>query len=195
MDYIQLICEIIIALGAIIAIVSFFRSNNVKKRTATTIILNQIDEIESTLDKLKIQLSKGNLRNEVLYEINRYSCDAWDANKHLLVKELNTKDYESICIFYDNAKNTLSAWNDLIILLSKAWESKEVNISQNIAQFIINGKNDIEIQGFIDKYSGMEQVFIPDVSIKSLVVNISIYKKLSGTTTYEKLRKRSYMNK
>ena len=192
MTLISLIFEGIVALGAIFAFLVYFLNNRNRQRTAATIVLIQIDEIEKTLENMKMWIAKGDLRSEVLYELNRYSCDAWDTNKHLLIKKLNTKDYESIGMFYVNVKNILNALNDLIILLNTAWEAKQYYIAESVAKFINDGKTDNETQEFLNKYSGSDFIFTPTVSMKSLVVNMHIYTKMSGTTAYANLRKASY---
>ena len=193
MELIMLISTVIIALGAITAIISYFRADYVKKRVAYTILLNQINDIEKTIENLKIQTEKRDLRNIVLYDILDYAHTAWDDNKHLLIRKLSDKDCEMIASFFNCAKYIHNAKKDTIMLLKKHWDAKTVQVQTLIVHDILNNNNSKDMARYYDQYISTDSVFTPDIPISSLVLNVRLFSKLSGTTTYEKLRRKSYV--
>jgi len=191
---------IVMAAGALIAVVSYVRQGYAKRRVAATLLVYQIDCIEESLQSFKQLLAQGNLRNDVIFKTRPFSCAVWDENKHLLLGKLNEADRRTLDNYFNTANFIRDAREILTNMLITNWNAKAMSLSSSLSNHIDVSMSELseverkKIDCLDKKYSGLANAFTPALPITILIENISIWKSLYGTTTYDRLKKISYVN-
>ena len=192
---VEYVAPLTLAMGAIIAIVSYLQANITKKKTAATLIVNQIDEIEKNVDVLLSHKVENILTNEKLYDIATPDTSAWNDNKHVILNKLSEKDYELIETFFAKAKYIFSAKKDIEDVLRNHWSLKDSVIMKEKAKMYLKEEKDERHETALNDLNRDAWVFVPNIAFKSLFVHLELYNKLSGTTAYDKLKMSSYRRK
>ena len=180
-----------------------------EKRAAATLVKGQIDLIEERVRALKDDHQLGNIsvyHSKIILDEN-----LWEKYKHILIKNLQKSDVEIIQKFFDNAEQIEHARSDIIQTLNRAWEHKSLVEHQVAGELIkieidkklstkTGEKTEVEIdmnkvEAFKQMYNPLELVFTPDIAISALVIYLTIFDMLSGTTAYKKIQSWSYDNK
>jgi len=182
----------LIAIGAIWALVLYRLNKLTKKKTAATLLINQIDKIEENIRKLKELTNTIIVADEEAYALLPFPCDAWDNTKHILLQALDSKDCEIIEGFFTKAKYIISAREDIVLSLKNTWNSKTMAESFAFSQFVLEKSTQDKLNEYQKEFEEIGQHFIPNAAIKMLFSQISLSSYLSGTTTYAKIRKISY---
>jgi len=191
---------IVMAAGALIAVVSYVRQGYTKRRVAATLLVYQIDCIEESLQSFKLLLAQGNLKNDVVFKIRPFSCAIWDENKHLLLGKLNEADRRTLDNYFNTTNFIRDAREILTSMLIANWNAKAMSLSFSLSNHVdvsVSEQSEVErkkIDCFATKYSDLANSFTPALPITILIENVSIWKSLYGTTTYDRLKKMSYVN-
>lgn len=205
-EIITLCINFLVMIAGFSAIVIYIKQQREKRKTAATLILNQIDDIESTIEKFKdlyTHSSEKIINDESIY-LSRAIPDvgAWDEYKHIVLKYLSQNEIEIINHFFENAYRVEKARADIIYCFKLNWNNKSL-ITQ-----LMNGKfhdptfvipqewntNAFDlVKRFYEANNG--QSFMPKIADDLLYSEIQNYVRINGTMVYEKLRKLSYRKK
>lgn len=207
--------DILLVIGGLSAFVIYFWQQHNEKRTAATLLIEQIDLVEKNIAALKNEPQLGNIpvyRSNAIIRNN-----LWEVYKHLLVKKLSPSEMDLVQAFFNNAEQIERAREDIIQTIQNAWLHKSF-VEHSIAGSFLQKKLDSDIPNiswgyqqmganritvdfsaeqqkslvFASVYRPMDLVFTPDVAIETLTKQLSVSNKLSGTTAYEKIQKLSY---
>ena len=187
--------DLLLTLVGLSAFAVYYIEKHDKMRTAATLIINQIDEIDEQISALK---HEPQLNGNVIYNVKTIlDQNAWEEYKHLFAKLLDKSEYELIQKFFDNAERVERVRNEFVDMIVTAWHDKSSVTNQVIADLIIKHKDNLqlmdrEINEFKDYFGRIETGFTADISLQSLTVGLNNYYPLGGTTAYKKLKKYSF---
>lgn len=173
-----------------------------ERRTAATLIKEQIDLIE---DRVYILRDNPQLDNiPVYYSKIILQENLWEKYKHLLIKKLYKSDVKSIQKFFDNAEQIEYARRDIIQAMNNAWKHKSLVGHQMVADYI-RAEMEIKQEGamansidmnkantFCELFAQQDLVFTAYVARDKLKKYLSEFGMLSGSATYEKIQSLSY---
>lgn len=184
--------DLLVSIVGLSAFAIYFIQKRDKVRSAATLILGQINSIEECVSELREDHQLGNIsiyHSKVILRDN-----LWEQYKHLFVKRLSTPEYEIIQRFFENAEQLERAREDIINTITTAWKEKSVVLHQVIGGMVASNEavSHEEIQKFQVPFGALDIVFTPDVAIQALTKNLNNFNFLTGTTAYEKIRKKSY---
>jgi len=191
---------VIMAAGALIAVGSYIRQGYIKRKVAATLLVIQIDEIEGALNEFKLLLAKGDLRNEVVIKTKLFLCNAWNDGKHLLLNKLCETDRKTLSRYFSEASFIHEAREKINISLVNHWNARAMTLAFQFADIVdadnvaVSEDEIKKVNCFFNKYVTIDNAFIPDIPTNILIENISTWETLSGTTTYARLKKLSYVN-
>lgn len=175
-----------------------------ERRTAATLIKEQIDLIEDRVNALRDNPDLDNI--DVYYSKIILQENLWEKYKHLVIKKLYKSDVKSIQKFFDNTEQIEYARRDIIQAMNNAWEHKSLVGNQGVAKYIQTELAGVEIKlgeimepidmnkvnVFNDIYSRQDSVFVADPVVKKFTKYLGEIRMLSGSATYEKIQKLSY---
>ena len=158
--------------------------------SAGTLIIGQIMLIEKNITALK---ETHLLNNVVIYHSKPIIREnMWEKYKHLFVKKLNQSEYEMVQQFFDHTEQLERARLDIVSTITNGWRDKSSVEHNVVAHMIREEANPQEIEGFRGNFRPKDLVFTPDVTINALMKGLETFSKLTGTTAYSKIHKRSY---
>jgi len=198
-DVIYYLAYVVMAVSAIVAVVSYFKYGIEKRKTAATLLLLQIDEIEDVLQAVKLLSAEDNLNGRTIMNIQNFECDAWTKNKHLLVKKLSETDKKVLTQYFARASSIKIACEKLITLQTNNWKEKAAALQAGIFWHLdgttetISDEERKKIEYLRGKFSRIKQDFLPGVPKESLFVNIALMESLIGKCTYSKIKNLSYV--
>ncbi len=186
--------DVSLVLVGLSAFAVYFFQRRSELYTAGTLIIGQINLIEQRVTDLK---NEHQLNNVAVYHSKPIIKDSmWEKYKHLFASRLTNAEYEMIQDFFDQAEQLERARLDIITTMSNAWKDKSSAEQQNIARIICEEddckKAENKINTFEKIFIPLDVVFTPDVAIKVLTKSLANFSKLSGTTSYNKIHKKSY---
>lgn len=199
--------DLLLAIVGLSAFGVYFWQKRDEKRTAATLVKEQIDTIEERILSLK---NDSRLDNVAVYHSKVILHEnMWEKYKHFLIKDLPNSDSKIIQRFFDQAEQIESVRSDLIQTLTHAWEHKSQVEHQIVGELIklqiehkmsndASDKIQIEanqIDAFRQIYRPMELVFTPTISVNALVKRLNDFNVLSGTTAYSTIQSLSYDKK
>lgn len=188
------IFNIALVLVGCAAFVTYIWENHRKMKTAATVVLNQIDEIEEAVKLLK---TSKTLNDVVVYKSKQIiSKNYWHKYKHLLLRKLKPNQIHKIDKIYSQAedieKSRLFICNELLATVN----NKNLVYQLNVASEIIN------MGGFDSQKSAMKKYYDCGATFSSGAPReyfddlLRTYEKLSdtpdGIEAYKKLKKISY---
>ena len=187
------IVDILLIIVGLSGFFIYYFQKNDQKRTAATLIKNQIDSIESVVKDLR---DKGSLDNITVYKskviLNR---NYWEEYKYLLSKKMGSNDIKLIEDFYEKAERIEKSRESICSELTTAWVHKDQILQEKFyysaKERIENKDNSVE-ENVITKYNESNRMFMPQLPIDLLSQSVLNFRFLSGTTAYEKLNKWSY---
>lgn len=187
------------------ALVVYFLQKRDERRTAATLIKEQIDLIEDRVNGLKDSPEYNNI--VVYYSKIILQENLWEKYKYLLVKKLYKSDVKSIQKFFDNAEQIEYARRDIIQAMNNTWEHKSLVGNQGVAEYIQTELAGLEIKSgetivhpidmnkansFMNFYSSLDSVFVADPVVNKFIKYLGEFRMLSGSATYEKIQRLSY---
>lgn len=169
----------------------YFWQKKTEEKAAATLILCQIDTIEKNVDILKNDPELSNL--SVFHSQVIINENMWEKYKHLFVKTLDSSEYNFIQNFFDQAVLIERARSEIIGTIEVAWHDKSTVEHTMIGEMLRDNPNlslDVIIN-FQSRFRPLDIVFTPDIAIKSLIHNLKVFNKLSGTTAYTKIKNKT----
>lgn len=194
-EIISLIINTLIMVAGISAIIIYKVQKRDKIKTAATILISQIDAIESIIKDLR---STNPLTNEIIYK-SKVILDRnyWSESKYLLFKKLGTDNVRLIEEFYAHAEDTEKSREAICHELISAWEHKDFILQKFIADCSTypDEQRSKSLQDLSKNFEASSKVFSPSLPISILVNNLSQFNYLLGTTAYKKLSSISYRSR
>lgn len=188
-DALEIITQIAAIIVAIVAAATYWSQKRDRLRTAATLIINQIDDIEQTVDLIK---QKENKVNEVLYKMPCFmSENYWDKYKVLFIKYLKNSDIEMIDKFYENANQIQSGRDVIVSAMTNSWKWRSLGENLALKEFI-KEENMKAYWEFLSQYEGVEHIFRADVGPNILEEGLSKYVSIKGSVAYSIIQKKSY---
>lgn len=187
--------DLLLTLVGLSAFAVYYVEKHDRMRTAATLVISQIDEIDEQISTLK---HEPQLNEIIIYNAKTIlTQNIWEQYKHLFTKVLDTSEYNRVQTYYDNAERVERVRGEIVDMIETAWHDKSSVISQTIAELIGKYKDnpeklDQEITIFKEYFRKVNTGFTADVSIQSLIVGLNNYYPLNGTTAYKKLKKYSF---
>lgn len=188
------ILDIALVLVGAAAFFTYIWENHRKMKTAATMVLAQIDEIEEAVKLLK---TSKELNDIVVYKSKQIiSENYWHKYKHLLLRKLKPTQINKIDMLYSQAedieKSRLFICNEVVATVN----NKNLVYQLNVAAEIINtGKFDDQTSA-MKKYYDCGATFSSGAPREYFNDLLRTYEKLSdtpdGIEAYKKLKKISY---
>ncbi|MCL2576205.1 MAG: hypothetical protein FWE33_07200 [Defluviitaleaceae bacterium] len=187
-----------VVLGAIVAFVSYIKHNSEKRKTAATLLLLQIDDVDETILTLKELQSKGKFDAEALLNLPTIECNAWDEGKHLLLRKLNATDRRVLEQYFLTVNNIKKSLDKLVGMFTMNWNARTLFASSTFAELARENMDDATrvdsaISNFWENYARIDDVYSPSILENALISNLTICDAMLGKTTYEKIKKMSYV--
>ena len=191
------IFDIALVLVGCAAFVTYVWENNRKMKTAATVVLNQIDEIEEVVRVLKTSIPVDDVAIYKSKQIISENC--WYKYKHLLLRKQKPSQIHKIDKLYSQAedieKSRLFICNELMATVN----NKNLVYQLNVAAEIINtGKFDNQASA-MKKYYDCGATFSSGAPREYFDDLLRTYEKLSdtpdGIEAHKKLKKLSYSRK
>ena len=194
-EIISLIINTLIMVAGFSAIIIYKVQKRDKIKTAATILISQIDAIESIIKDLR---STNPLTNEIIYK-SKVILDRnyWSESKYLLFKKLGTDNVRLIEEFYAHAEDIEKSREAICHELISAWEHKDFILQKFIADCSTysDERRSKSLQDLSKNFEASSKVFSPSLPISILVNNLSQFNYLLGTTAYKKLSSISYRSR
>ncbi|MBR2335368.1 MAG: hypothetical protein IKA62_03995 [Clostridia bacterium] len=166
-----------------------------KRKTAATIIINQIKEIDEAI----LQLQKAEaLNTTVIYKSKAImSENYWTKYRHLLIRKLSPVQISTIEVFYSQAeeieKSRLSVCNEILA----TFNNKELVYQLKVAEEIINTGGFAGKKSPLYEYYKSRATYISKLPMSYLTDNLRTFRRLvdtpDGIDIYKKLKKLSYL--
>ena len=194
-EIISLIINTLIMVAGFSAIIIYKVQKRDKIKTAATILISQIDAIESIIKDLR---STNPLTNEIIYK-SKVILDRnyWSESKYLLFKKLGTDNVRLIEEFYAHAEDIEKSREAICHELISAWEHKDFILQKFIADCSTysDERRSKSLQDLSKNFEASSKVFSPSLPISILVNNLSQFNYLLGTTAYKILSSISYRSR
>ena len=194
-EIISLIINALIMVAGFSAIIIYKVQKRDKIKTAATILISQIDAIESIIKDLR---STNPLTNEIIYK-SKVILDRnyWSESKYLLFKKLGTDNVRLIEEFYAHAEYIEKSREAICHELISAWEHKDFILQKFIADYSTypDEQRSKSLQDLSKNFEASSKIFSPSLPISILVNNLSQFNYLLGTTAYKKLSNISYRSR
>lgn len=189
-EIISLIINILIMIAGFSAITIYKLQQNDKIKTAATLIVTQINFIETNI---KLMKDAEQVDEVFLFKLKRIlEHNYWSENRHLLSKKLGTSNICIIEDFYSQVEEIEKSREIICNEMIKTWENKEFVYQLNLAKEIMNN-NDFNIEKsrlpVFEKYGTAYSAKLPKDHLYKTLNNFNY---ISGTVAYDLLRKISY---
>ena len=174
-----------------------------EKRTAATLIIEQIDSIENIIEDLKNTYIHNNntLDDNSVYLSKEISYDgAWTSYKHLVIHQLSNSEFCLVQKFFNSAYQIEKTRSDIIYCFKLSWNNKSLvtqlmngkfndptYITPQISEGIL--RTAPELISAFQIANQNSTGFIPHIAYSGLYAELNNYTALSGTTAYAKLLK------
>ena len=188
---IGLILDGLVVIGGFSAIGIYIHQKYVEKKTAATLILEQIDEIESAVKPLQEYYKKYHrIDDREIYISGEIPCDgAWQKYQNLFIKNLNEADRTLIQTFFNSAYRIEKSRLDTNDVYHITWNSKSIAWQYYAGESL---KTKEDITSAINNFYAQTGCFTPKLVNDTMTSEIASFVPLSGTIAYEKLLKKSY---
>ena len=188
-----IVCDVLIVLISSFAILQYFLLQAQKRRTAATIVYNQLKSFDEYIDTLKtIMDSNGNISDYHMSSLNSIlDSNHWNENKHILIPKLSEDDIKIIENTYATIERLESARIRIIDTFKDSNTAKSFALQFQLSQMILNNQGQ-SIPQFAQNFRNLGEGFsvcLPHDLFKNMV---NTYTNISGTVTFEKLRNMSY---
>ncbi len=190
-EIINLVFNGLIMVTGFSAIGLYLYQKRVEKRTAATLVLTQIDNIQENIKKLR--------ENPKLDEVTVFKSkqilarNHWEENRHILSKRLGERNVRLIEDFYSLAEELERAQKAIIYEITTTWENKDYIYQEKVLEEIYNDHNfNVLKDSPLDLFGRFGHGFSAAIPLNMVYENLARYKSLSGTVAYDKLWKISY---
>ena len=188
--------NILLVLVGLSAFGVYFTQKRDHRRSAATLIKEQIDSIEKSISLLRNDKDLGNVS---IYRINPIMREnLWEKYRHLFVRTLSSSEMNLVQEFYDSAEQIERARQDIIKVIENAWTHKSLVGHLKYADFIneslgkVSEQPQTKIDYFRERFDPLNTEFTPGVIVDVITRNMMYFKALSGTSAYKKIEKIAY---
>lgn len=196
LNYVMIISNALLVIGAFSAFVVYFMQKHSEKRMAATLILGQINSIDNQLMELK---KDTNVNPVTIFNMKPILKEnMWEKYKHLFAAEFSGSEYKLIQTYFEQAEFLERRRVDIINTVYSAWKDKSSVEHQVIGHAIFNDflngtDNSNSVEAFSKKFREIDTVFVPDIAFVTLMNSLHGFNLLSGTTAYAKLNKKAFL--
>lgn len=168
--------------GLFVFIIYRFEKND-KEKTAASIILEEIREIEKEIDKLK---DKGYIRGVPV----NLSTKSWFSYRYIFVKYLNIYELSQIELFFVRTELLNELLKERKNLFAHTMKVKASIVQESLAKFAIEDKdNEEKVKRLHEKFEAGHYWFEPTIYQDETKSLLSLYSSISTTTIGNKLIK------
>lgn len=195
-NIIETISNIFVIIGVAWAFIEYRMQKINELKSAFTIIVNQIDNIEDKINFLLMKKAEKDMTNNVIFRcLPIVTNNEWNLNKHIIVKKLNSTDIKILDDFYSTVEQIESSREALERMLKKGWESK-ATITQEVLSELLKDPHitpeEAEKNYKFYRYDNLNYIYTPKVPLDIIIESLEVYKPISHSVTYCKLKKYSY---
>lgn len=189
-DIIELVINGLIMVTGFSAIIIYKTKQRYSRKTAATMVVTQIDNIENNLKKLK---DSDTIDEILLFKTNQIlEHNYWNDSRHLLLRYLGTNNVRILDDFYSRVEEIEKSRKIIFDEMSKTWEYKELVYQFNLAKELSQKENfDVDTSWLIN-FKKHGSSFSANLPKDYLCKNINYINYVSGTVAYDILRKMSY---
>lgn len=209
----QNIVNIFVILGGVSAFIIYATQRRASVKSAFTMVINQIDGIEEVISKLRSTQADGKLCNEEVFKSDLIlSRNFWSEYKHLIMRQLDQTDIKILDEFFYNAEQIELARKSIIKAMENGWHSKALAEQYILATYLSSGIDQklshlpgeqpdfTAIDSFVEQkcrlfsqtFEPRFELFTPNIPVSILVKQLNLYKPISTSVTYKKVKKCSY---
>lgn len=203
-DALEIIIQLVAVVVAFAAAYTYWLQKNEERKTASLLILNQIDDSEKIIGQLK---RPENQDNRVLYKFpDLISENYWEKYKVLLIRYLNNSEIESLDRYYANIiliqkgkdrvigdlKENWRCRSDIYNTLLKEFIELKVQSRRNAQQRECYEKKIAEKEEIMQDYWSEDTIFRAGVGPDMIQEGLSCFQTVKGTSVYCKLERKSY---
>ena len=187
---ISLIIDGLVMMAGFSAIVIYVIQQRDKKKTAATLIVTQIDHIESNIRLL----ADADSVDEVLIYKAKHLLDFnyWDDNRYFLIKKLGVNNIKVIDDFYSKVEEIEKSRMIVSEEVMNTWKCKELVYQFQLSNEIIADSNFNIEKSKVLKFARSGDTFSARLPKDYLIKHLNSFDYISGTVAYDKLRKMSY---
>lgn len=200
----EIIIQFVVVVVTFAAVCIYWRQKNEERKTASLLILNQIDDSEKIIGQLK---RPENQDNRVLYKLpDLISENYWEKYKVLLIRYLNNSEIESLDRYYANIiliqkgkdrvigdlKENWRCRSDIYNTLLKEFIELKVQSRRNAQQREYYEKKIAEKEEIMQDYWSEDTIFRAGVGPDMIQEGLSCFQTVKGTSVYCKLERKSY---
>ncbi len=195
---------LILVITVVATLLIYFDKENKSIKSATTILILQIKNIEKNIEYLKAEGVSGEAINEqsLHYSIPIFEENAWDKYKHKYASRLSSSDFAKIEQFYEVAQAIRIQQQQIKQKIQENIFAKTAHYYQQqfnrLNACVLDGREDRENLCFIDMDYTLKLYNNPKFSVgtflhkeygSGLIKGLNRYQRLTGTTVFERLCK------
>ena len=189
-DIISLIFDGLIVLTGFSAVGLYLWQQHSNRRTAATLIVTQVDQIEESIKHLQ---NADRINNVVIYKSKRILAqNYWENNRHILSRYLGESNMRLIEDFYSCAEEIEKAREAICREVTVTWENKDFIYQRKLIEEIYADPDVVISKTPLEKFADYGNGFTAALPSDMLKRDINQFQRLSGTVAYDKLRKLSY---
>lgn len=189
-EILSLICNGLVVLTGFSAVGLYLWQQHTNRRTAATLIVTQVDQVEANVRQLQ---DAETLSNAVVYKSKRIlSQNYWEDIRHVLSRYLGESNVRIIEDFYSCAEEIEKAREAICREVIITWENKDFIYQKKVLEEIYTDQNVNIEKTALKKFGDYGKGFSAALPSDMLKHHIDSFVRLSGTVAYDKLRKLSY---
>ena len=195
---------LILVITVVVTLLVYLDKENKSIKSATTILILQIKNIEKNIEYIKAEGVSGEAINEqpLHYSIPIFEENAWDKYKHKYASRLSSSDFAKIEQFYEVAQAIRIQQQQIKQKIQENIFAKTAHYYQQqfnrLNACVLDGREDRENLCFIDMDYTLKLYNNPKFSVgtflhkeygSGLIKGLNRYQRLTGTTVFERLCK------
>lgn len=195
---------LILVSTVVVTLLIYLDKENKSVKSATTILILQIKNIEKNIEYLKADGVSGEAINEqpLHYSIPIFEENAWDKYKHIYASRLSSSDFAKIEQFYEVAQAIRIQQQQIKQKIQENIFAKTAHYYQQqynrLNTCVLDSRDDRENLCYIDMDYTLKLYNNPRFSVgmflhkeygSGLIKGLNRYQRLTGTTVFERLCK------
>ncbi|MDE5665259.1 MAG: hypothetical protein K2I31_04885 [Duncaniella sp.] len=195
---------IILVITVLVTLFIYLNKEHKNLKSATTILILQIKNIEKNIEYLKAEGVSGEAINEqqLHYSIPIFEENAWDKYKHIYASRLSSSDFAKIEQFYEVAQAVRKQQQQIKQKIQENIFAKTIHYYQQqfnrINACVVDTSEDRENLCFRDMDYTLQLYNNPKFNVgtflhkeygSGLIKGLNRYQRLTGTTAFERFCK------
>ena len=200
----NLLQTLVLVITLLVTLYIYFNKEYKNLKSATTILVLQIKNIEKNIEYLKAEGVSGEAINELQlhYSIPIFEENAWDKYKHIYASRLSSSDFAKIEQFYEVAQAVRIQQNQIKQKIQENIFAKTTHYYQQqfnrLNACVVDGRSDRETWCQKDMSYALALYNNPMFSVMTflhkefgsgLIKGLNRYQRITGTTVFERLCK------